>query len=85
MNQGFADLGKMSTAAAAGAASNHMSSFSQSSFADEPPLLEELGIDFDHIRKTTIAVLNPTGMPVACDSVSRVVVPRPVCSLSPAS
>lgn len=38
--QGFADLGKMSTAAAAGGAASHMSSFSQSSFADEAPLLE---------------------------------------------
>ena len=29
------------------------------SFDDEPPLLEELGINFDHIYKKTIAVLNP--------------------------
>lgn len=28
-------------------------------FEDEPPLLEELGINFDHITKKTLAVLNP--------------------------
>lgn len=28
-------------------------------FEDEPPLLEELGINFDHIWKKTLAVLNP--------------------------
>ena len=28
-------------------------------FEDEPPLLEELGINFDHIYQKTIAVLNP--------------------------
>lgn len=28
-------------------------------FEDEPPLLEELGINFDHIYKKTLAVLNP--------------------------
>ncbi len=28
-------------------------------FEDEPPLLEELGINFDHIRQKTLAVLNP--------------------------
>merc|ERR1711970_439535 len=28
-------------------------------FEDEPPLLEELGINFDHIWQKTIAVLNP--------------------------
>jgi len=29
------------------------------SFDDEPPLLEELGINFDHIYQKTVAVLNP--------------------------
>lgn len=29
------------------------------SFDDEPPLLEELGINFDHIYRKTLAVLNP--------------------------
>jgi len=28
---------------------------------NEPPLLEELGFNFDHIRLKTLAVLNPLG------------------------
>jgi hypothetical protein len=39
-------------------------------FENEPPLLEELGINFDHIRSKTIAVLNPvssTTVEVASD------------------
>jgi hypothetical protein len=32
---------------------------SSNSFEDEPPLLEELGINLDHIRVKTLAVLNP--------------------------
>ncbi|KAI1716677.1 hypothetical protein Ddc_10472 [Ditylenchus destructor] len=31
-------------------------------FENEPPLLEELGINFQHIRQKTLAVLNPVGM-----------------------
>lgn len=30
-------------------------------FENEPPLLEELGVNFDHIRQKTFAVLNPVG------------------------
>ncbi|PAV68703.1 hypothetical protein WR25_15134 isoform A [Diploscapter pachys] len=30
-------------------------------YDNEPPLLEELGINFSHIREKTVAVLNPTG------------------------
>uniref|UniRef100_A0A914Y896 Protein YIPF n=1 Tax=Panagrolaimus superbus TaxID=310955 RepID=A0A914Y896_9BILA len=30
-------------------------------YGNEPPLLEELGINFDHIRQKTFAVLNPVG------------------------
>ncbi|KAE9549382.1 hypothetical protein FO519_007410 [Halicephalobus sp. NKZ332] len=30
-------------------------------YDNEPPLLEELGINFDHIRQKTFAVLNPVG------------------------
>ncbi|KAK0411014.1 hypothetical protein QR680_005432 [Steinernema hermaphroditum] len=30
-------------------------------FENEPPLLEELGINFDHIQQKTLAVLNPLG------------------------
>jgi len=32
-------------------------------FENEPPLLEELGINFDHIKQKTIAVLHPTNEP----------------------
>jgi hypothetical protein len=35
------------------------SSQSTDPYADEPPLLEELGINFDQIRLKTLAVLNP--------------------------
>ena len=34
-------------------------STSDDPFADEPPLLEELGINFDHITQKTLAVVNP--------------------------
>jgi hypothetical protein len=34
-------------------------SASDDPFADEPPLLEELGINFDHITQKTLAVVNP--------------------------
>ncbi|XP_030315183.1 protein YIPF5 isoform X3 [Calypte anna] len=34
-------------------------SFYGSSFEDEPPLLEELGINFDHIWQKTLTVLHP--------------------------
>lgn len=30
-------------------------------YENEPPLLEELGVNFDHIRLKTLAVLNPFG------------------------
>lgn len=33
--------------------------FGGTGFEDEPPLLEELGIDFGHIRTKTLMVLNP--------------------------
>ncbi|KAJ3337712.1 hypothetical protein HDU93_000660 [Gonapodya sp. JEL0774] len=33
--------------------------FGTGGFADEPPLLEELGINFAHIRSKTLAALNP--------------------------
>lgn len=39
----------------------YSSSYSGSSgFDDEPPLLEELGINFQHIKEKTVAVLHPT-------------------------
>ncbi|KND05137.1 transporter YIP1 [Spizellomyces punctatus DAOM BR117] len=33
--------------------------FTTGGFADEPPLLEELGINFSHIKKKGVTVLNP--------------------------
>ncbi|TPX43794.1 hypothetical protein SeMB42_g03080 [Synchytrium endobioticum] len=35
------------------------SAFGTGGYAGEPPLLEELGINFDHIRTKAVAVLNP--------------------------
>lgn len=32
-------------------------------YTNEPPLLEELGINFEHIRLKTLAVLNPVKRP----------------------
>lgn len=34
-------------------------SYANTGFENEPPLLEELGINMTHIRKKTMAVLNP--------------------------
>lgn len=38
---------------------NMSENYSSTSFEDEPPLLEELGINFDHIWEKTKSVLNP--------------------------
>uniref|UniRef100_A0A8R1HK06 Uncharacterized protein n=1 Tax=Caenorhabditis japonica TaxID=281687 RepID=A0A8R1HK06_CAEJA len=38
-------------------------------YENEPPLLEELGINFSHIKEKTIAVLNPTGVATVEDGV----------------
>lgn len=42
---------------------HYQASSDYNSFEDEPPLLEELGINFDHILQKTMAVLNPTKDP----------------------
>lgn len=39
--------------------SSTSNNYDSSSFEDEPPLLEELGINFDHIWEKTKSVLNP--------------------------
>ncbi|KAF7721457.1 hypothetical protein EC973_004659 [Apophysomyces ossiformis] len=39
--------------------SSFWSAFGTGGFADEPPLLEELGINFEHIRTKSMTVLNP--------------------------
>lgn len=38
-----------------------LAALSTSGYANEPPLLEELGINFNHIKGKTLAVLNPRG------------------------
>ncbi|KAI2472943.1 Yip1-domain-containing protein [Annulohypoxylon bovei var. microspora] len=38
-----------------------LAAFSTEGYDGEPPLLEELGVNFDHIRMKTLAVLNPFG------------------------
>ena len=42
---------------------DYISSYSQSNEDTEPPLLEELGINFDHIFKKTKTILNPFTTP----------------------
>ncbi|RHZ44809.1 hypothetical protein Glove_709g58 [Diversispora epigaea] len=42
-----------------GSTGSFWSAFGTGGFADEPPLLEELGINFDHIKTKSLAVLNP--------------------------
>ncbi|KEI39593.1 uncharacterized protein L969DRAFT_49143 [Mixia osmundae IAM 14324] len=37
--------------------------FGPGGFPDEPPLLEELGVNFNHIKSKTLTVLNPLGYP----------------------
>ncbi|KAI0129655.1 putative Golgi membrane protein [Xylariales sp. AK1849] len=36
-----------------------LAAFSTEGYDNEPPLLEELGVNFNHIQKKTLAVLNP--------------------------
>ncbi|KAK3492619.1 uncharacterized protein B0T23DRAFT_338223 [Neurospora hispaniola] len=38
-----------------------LAAFSTEGYEGEPPLLEELGVNFGHIRSKTLAVLNPFG------------------------
>ncbi|KAI5801487.1 hypothetical protein DFH27DRAFT_482123 [Peziza echinospora] len=40
-------------------ATGWMSAFGTGGYEDEPPLLEELGINFGHIKMKTLTVLNP--------------------------
>ncbi|KAG9302161.1 hypothetical protein G9A89_020595 [Geosiphon pyriformis] len=42
-----------------GSTGSFWSAFGTGGFADEPPLLEELGINFGHIKTKSLAVLNP--------------------------
>ncbi|KAI8639262.1 hypothetical protein BD408DRAFT_435288 [Parasitella parasitica] len=42
-----------------GSSGSFWSAFGTGGFADEPPLLEELGLNFGHIKSKSLAVLNP--------------------------
>ncbi|KAF1804832.1 hypothetical protein FB192DRAFT_1274326 [Mucor lusitanicus] len=42
-----------------GSSGSFWSAFGTGGFADEPPLLEELGLNFGHIKTKSLAVLNP--------------------------
>ncbi|KAH8895460.1 Golgi integral membrane protein [Thozetella sp. PMI_491] len=48
---GFRDQGGLRT--------GWLAAFSAEGYENEPPLLEELGVDFSHMRARTMAVLNP--------------------------
>lgn len=43
------------------APSGWLSAFTAAGFEGEPPLLEELGVNFNHIKGKTLTVLNPLG------------------------
>eukprot|EP00501_MAST-03F_sp_TOSAG23-6_P001840 GSMAST32.ASY1.ANO1.1918.1 assembled CDS len=45
---------------------------------DEPPLLEELGVDFIHMKKKTLAVLNPM-MKLEPEIISDADISGPIC------
>ncbi|RUP12160.1 hypothetical protein BC936DRAFT_139838 [Jimgerdemannia flammicorona] len=49
----------MGTSYAGGSTGGFWSAFGTGGFADEPPLLEELGINFLHIKSKSLSVLNP--------------------------
>jgi len=49
----------MGASYAGGSTSSFWSAFGTGGFADEPPLLEELGINFLHIKSKSLTVLNP--------------------------
>lgn len=44
-----------------------LAAFGMSGYANEPPLLEELGINFQHIKTKTLAVLNPLNRNITSD------------------
>lgn len=44
-----------------------LAAFGTSGYPDEPPLLEELGINFQHIKSKTLAVLNPFNRIITSD------------------
>lgn len=44
-----------------------LAAFGTSGYSNEPPLLEELGINFQHIKDKTLAVLNPFNKNITSD------------------
>lgn len=44
-----------------------VAAFGTSGYANEPPLLEEIGINFQHIKMKTLAVLNPLNKNITSD------------------
>ncbi|KAK6462517.1 hypothetical protein DFJ63DRAFT_161845 [Scheffersomyces coipomensis] len=44
-----------------------LAAFGTSGYPGEPPLLEELGINFQHIKSKTLAVLNPVNQNIGAD------------------
>lgn len=44
-----------------------LAAFGTSGYSEEPPLLEELGINFQHIKSKTLAVLNPFNKSITSD------------------
>lgn len=44
-----------------------LAAFGTSGYPNEPPLLEELGINFQHIKTKTLAVLNPLNQNITSD------------------
>jgi hypothetical protein len=46
------------------------SSYDPDDIENEPPLLEELGINFEHIRLKTLAVLNPLASATSADVIA---------------
>lgn len=44
-----------------------LAAFGTSGYANEPPLLEELGINFQHIKDKSLAVLNPLNQNITSD------------------
>lgn len=61
-NSGF-DMGNMGGELTPGL----LAAFGSSGYPNEPPLLEELGINFQHIKDKTLAVLNPLNQNINSD------------------
>ncbi|KAK4155586.1 hypothetical protein C8A00DRAFT_31534 [Chaetomidium leptoderma] len=60
-NSGFGDASDVSgrMGEQGGLRTGWLAAFSTEGYQDEPPLLEELGVNVGHIRAKTVAVLNP--------------------------